>query len=144
MITTCHTDGTHELSVTYSLLGRVLGFMTSGIAGISLILYFRSQPDDPLEITITVLFFAALFLLGLSLLRTRLLVGRQFIENRGLFWKRTVALPKETTVGRSGRFVVLRDPAENTVYQFDPNFNHGNRLEADLRVLFSTDSDAAR
>lgn len=144
MITKCQTDGAHKLSVAYSAVGRVLGFTTSGISGISTILYFRSQPDDPLEITITVLFFASLFLLGLSLLRTRLLVSRKSIEYRVFFWKRTVALPSETTVGRSGRFVVLRDPAENTVYQFDPNFNHSNRLEAELRVLFSTDSDAAR
>jgi hypothetical protein len=101
----------------------------------SLLLYFRSSPDDPLEITTTLLFFASLILVGLSLFRTRLVVGQSFVEERGIFRKKTIFLPEETTVGRSGRFVVLRDPAENTVYRFDPSFNHRNRLEIELRSV---------
>jgi hypothetical protein len=78
----------------------------------------------------------SLLLLGFSLLRTRLTVGRCYINGRGLVWKRSVVLPKETTVGRAGRSICLHDSTGNLVYQFDRNFNHRNRLETELRALF--------
>lgn len=126
------------LSATHSLAGRTFGLALALASGLLLYFYFQANPTDKIQITVALLFFPSLILLGLSLFRARLTVTRPFVEEHGLFRRRRIQLPEGTSVRKVGRSLELRSPSNEIVYRIDRSFNHGRRLELELRDILET------
>ena len=133
-----------ELLITYPLPARVFGLVLAGSSGILLFFYFQSSPAEPVKITLGLLFFCSLILVGLSLFRARLVVNQRTVEEQGLFRRRRVPLPERTTVEVLGGSVALHGSSNEVLYQCDRSFNHGKQLEFEMRKLFNSESEALR